>query len=541
MRPLAGVATGLGVGLEGAEPTALYLEVCNVGAIPVEWRLLLRNEPEVDLENWVEIGEPASEVDAHQRFVLEQKIISVSPKFGALEPGQRQPVRVLYRHDHPGAHWLTALLSIKDGRSVRLELGGRTVPLETRCLDFGPANPSVAVHTLRPVVIGDLEPPAQTVELRNPSAAEVRYAIDLTKVEDLNADAWDFPVLTCVERAGTIPAFGTALVNFVFQPVEEKTYECEIGVSLEGGETSSLTIRGAGVLPEEFGGRPVEPDLLGDVARNTGEWIGYAPEPTLPPVGDFQLSSHACVFGDVPALSVTRRVVLLRSQSEADYDFVWDLGPFASDGVDGELVVEPASGRLDRGETVVCKVTFRARDKPQVFDGRVLCLLTPVSPSKEERAEEARLAEEELHAPEVFAEHSSQVWPSMPTRRELEGERRFGVKSPRTERSRNACPSCTPPRCPAPRDGPSSPSPARGTTPRPSRRFPRPLETRSWRSPSRVASFPIRNFARSEATTSTLGISSPRSDRTRPRMPPRPGRSRTTRCRRSSRACCTTR
>ena len=249
----------------------------------------------------------------------------------------------------------------------------------------------------------------------------MRYAIDLTKVEDLNADAWDFPVLTCVERAGTIPAFGTALVNFVFQPVEEKTYECEIGVSLEGGETSSLTIRGAGVLPEEFGGRPVEPDLLGDVARNTGEWIGYAPEPTLPPVGDFQLSSHACVFGDVPALSVTRRVVLLRSQSEADYDFVWDLGPFASDGVDGELVVEPASGRLDRGETVVCKVTFRARDKPQVFDGRVLCLLTPVSPSKEERAEEARLAEEELHAPEVFAEHSSQVWPSMPTRRELEG------------------------------------------------------------------------------------------------------------------------
>ena len=56
-----------------------------------------------------------------------------------------------------------------------------------------------------------------------------------------------------------------------------------------------------------------------------------------------------------------------------------------------------------------------------MFDGRVLCLLTPVSPSKEERAEEARLAEDELHAPEVFAEHSSQVWPSMPTRRELEG------------------------------------------------------------------------------------------------------------------------
>ena len=424
---------------------------------------------------------------------------------------------------------------------MRLELGGRTVPLETRCLDFGPANPSVAVHTLRPVRHRRPRTPAQTVELRNPSAAEVRYALDLTKVEDLNADAWDFPVLTCVERAGTIPAFGTALVNFVFQPVEEKTYECEIGVSLEGGETSSLTIRGAGVLPEEFGGRPVEPDLLGDVARNTGEWIGYAPEPTLPPVGDFQLSSHACVFGDVPALSSPdasscsdrnlRRTTISCGTSARSPRTGWTANSSSSP--------RPGDGGTRRDGGVQGYVS-RARDKPQVFDGRVLCLLTPVSLSKEERAEEARLAEEELHAPEVFAEHS-QVWPpSMPTRSRARGERRFGAPSPR-RRSRNACPSCTPPRCPAPRDGPSSPSPARGTTPRPSQGSPAPGTHHCDGLAVEGRVVPEVAPARSEATMSTLGISSPRSDRTRPRTPPRPGRSRTTRCRRSSRACCTTR
>ena len=123
------MALGLGVGLEGGEPTAVYLEICNTGALAAEWRLMTRDESEVDMENWVEIGEPDDEVTAHQRFVVENGIVEITPRLGTLQPGERQPLRVLYKHSHAGQHWLTALLHVKDGRDVRLGwAGGRSGP-----------------------------------------------------------------------------------------------------------------------------------------------------------------------------------------------------------------------------------------------------------------------------------------------------------------------------------------------------------------------------------------------------------------------------
>ena len=134
-------------------------------------------------------------------------------------------------------------------------------------------------------------------------------------------------------------------------------------------------------------------------------WLGYQPTPTLPPTGDFQLSTHACVFGAVPALSVNRRVVLLRSTAEVDYDFNWDLGAVGGVGIDGDVAVEPKSGVLPAGGTVFCKVVFTAGAKPQVFDGSVRCELSPVSPSAEEVAAAEAALEEEASREEVLAMH----------------------------------------------------------------------------------------------------------------------------------------
>jgi P pilus assembly chaperone PapD len=415
LAPLSAVSTGLGVAVEGAEPTAVYLEVCNTGALPVDWKLLLRNEVEVEMENWVELGEPSTETDAHQRFIVEHGVMEVTPRTGTLEPGQRQPVRVLYRHDHVGDHSLTALLTVKHGRSVRLELEGRTVPLDAKCLSVGPA--AAAVHTLTSVTIGDREPPLQTMELRNPCADDVRYEVDLGPVEALNALAWEFPVLTCKNPVGVVPAFGTAIVNWVFQPVEAKAYECAVDVHIEGGETSEMTLRGVGTLPAPAGGGAevvevvTEVDDEGEVVTvgdaDRSAWLGYQPTPTLPPTGDFQLSTHACVLGTVPALSVNRRVVLLRSTAEVDYDFSWDLCAMGGAGMDGVLKVEPSKGVVPAGGTVFCKVVFTAGVKPQVFDAGIRCELAPVSPSAEEVAYEEAALEEEASREEVLALHGA--------------------------------------------------------------------------------------------------------------------------------------
>ena len=430
LQGLTSVALGLGVGLEGAEPTAAYVEVCNTGALPAEWRLMTRDESEVDMENWVEIGEPDDEITAHQRFVVEHGIVEVSPRRGVLQPGERQPVRVLYKHAHVGQHWLTALLNVKDGRSVRLELGGRTVGSKVRCLDISPANPSMALHTFAPVRIGDVHPPKQSVELRNPTGEEVEWNVDLNPLAALRTANWGFDILTCHNPRGTIPPFGTALLNWTFQPCEERAYECAVAVEIvkrfkwETAETCVMTLRGAGTLPEDRGGAPVDDTLVGDCARES--WIGYRTVPSLPPASEIALSSGSCVFGAVPTLSIVRRVVTLRSMTDdREYEFEWQLGAFAEDagGLEpgSSVAIEPMRGVVERGEEVFVKITYSAGPNPQVFDGEIRCVLTPPARTKEEIDEEERYLAEKANEPEYIAIDGPPE-PTMPTKKELAGE-----------------------------------------------------------------------------------------------------------------------
>lgn len=430
LQGLTSVALGLGVGLEGAEPTAAYVEVCNTGALPAEWRLMTRDESEVDMENWVEIGEPDDEITAHQRFVVEHGIVEVSPKNGVLQPGERQPVRVLYKHARVGQHWLTALLNVKDGRAVRLELGGRTVGSKVRCLDISPANPSMALHTFAPVRIGDVHPPKQSVELRNPTGEEVEWNVDLTPLDALRTANWGFDILTCHNPRGTIPPFGTALLNWTFQPCEERAYECAVAVEIvkrfkwETAETCVMTLRGAGTLPEDRGGAPVDETLVGDCARES--WIGYRTVPSLPPASEIALSSGSCVFGAVPTLSIVRRVVTLRSMTDdREYEFEWQLGAFAEDagGLEpgSSVAIEPMRGVVERGEEVFVKITYSAGPNPQVFDGEIRCVLTPPARTKEEIEEEERYLAEKANEPEYIAIDGPPE-PTMPTKKELAGE-----------------------------------------------------------------------------------------------------------------------
>ena len=430
LQGLTSVALGLGVGLEGAEPTAAYVEVCNTGALPAEWRLMTRDESEVDMENWVEIGEPDDEITAHQRFVVEHGIVEVSPRRGVLQPGERQPVRVLYKHAHVGQHWLTALLNVKDGRSVRLELGGRTVGSKVRCLDISPANPSMALHTFAPVRIGDVHPPKQSVELRNPTGEEVEWNVDLNPLAALRTANWGFDILTCHNPRGTIPPFGTALLNWTFQPCEERAYECAVAVEIvkrfkwETAETCVMTLRGAGTLPEDRGGAPVDDTLVGDCARES--WIGYRTVPSLPPASEIALSSGSCVFGAVPTLSIVRRVVTLRSMTDdREYEFEWQLGAFAEDanGLEpgSSVAIEPMRGVVERGEEVFVKITYSAGPNPQVFDGEIRCVLTPPARTKEEIEEEERYLAEKANEPEYIAIDGPPE-PTMPTKKELAGE-----------------------------------------------------------------------------------------------------------------------
>ena len=63
----------------------------------------------------------------------------------------------------------------------------------------------------------------------------------------------------------------------------------------------------------------------------------------------------------VPALSVNRRVVMLRSSADVDCDFSWDLCAMGGAGIDGIVTVEPAKGVLPAGATLFFKVGPRRK------------------------------------------------------------------------------------------------------------------------------------------------------------------------------------
>jgi hypothetical protein len=192
----------------------------------------------------------------------------------------------------------------------------------------------------------------------------------------------------------------------------------------ETAETCVMTLRGAGTLPEDRGGAPVDDTLVGDCARES--WIGYRTVPSLPPASEIALSSGSCVFGAVPTLSIVRRVVTLRSMTDdREYEFEWQLGAFAEDAGGLEpgscVAIEPMRGVIERGEEVFVKITYSAGPNPQVFDGEIRCVLTPPARTKEEIEEEERYLADKANEPEYIAIDGPPE-PTMPTKKELAGE-----------------------------------------------------------------------------------------------------------------------
>merc|ERR1719409_169823 len=86
-------------GVVGAPPTVMHIEFCNAGELPVDWRMILRTEQEVEMENWFDLGHPTTAEDEKQLWITENKVLDVWPRKGALAPGERGLVTLTYTHN----------------------------------------------------------------------------------------------------------------------------------------------------------------------------------------------------------------------------------------------------------------------------------------------------------------------------------------------------------------------------------------------------------------------------------------------------------
>ena len=152
--------------------------------------------------------------------VQDNKIFSIEPNKGKLEPGEMVRVTVTYKHLFTGQNRLPILMKIAKGREIMLNLVGTTVQKGEPYVYF-PSNK----FEFEPVEIGLNEFPIQTFDLYNAGDAPARVEIDTSLVDEMNQESYATSVLQCLSNSIlTIPP-GTAFeTKWKFVPIEAKTY-----------------------------------------------------------------------------------------------------------------------------------------------------------------------------------------------------------------------------------------------------------------------------------------------------------------------------
>ena len=300
-----------------------------------------------------------------------------------------------------------------------------TAPTQ-RCVDVAPPTRRGDAHSVARCGVGAGRA-AQTVELRNPTVDFAVRRVDRTSARSRTstrtpgtspcspASRRTGVVARAGQRAGQlgVPAGGGEDVRVPGRRAAV-THGGGRGRPAAAGEAlrvehATITLRARGTLPETFGGKGSDAsalgDCAGDCARNNGEWPAYDPVPTLPPACDFALSTHVAVFGETPAgrgrggWCSCARAPTTRTRSSGTSARSRRTRSTARSSSSRE------KARSSRTGVAFIKLSYRAEEKPQVFDGRVTCALTPVRPTRAEREEEKRLTAAPRAAGDVRRAH----------------------------------------------------------------------------------------------------------------------------------------
>ncbi|BBM98725.1 cilia- and flagella-associated protein 65 [Marchantia polymorpha subsp. ruderalis] len=348
-----------GAQLVSTNQSTVDLVIRSGNELPVSWRVRFWNDAEIDIENWVV---PAAATNEERRYMLMRKfnLFHAEPRHGVIQPGEEQYLRLRYCHLMEGEHILPAILEVQYGRTTHLELRGRSMvePPRVLIMDVDP-------HFLKPGTVGELNPPYQCVELCNRGPVDIDYELDTRALDKLRRDNFDFPVLSCQNPTGVVPALQSVLLNWVFQPLQARNYEVDLPVQVPEGEGRKLTLFARGVNPGESG----ELQDLERVANAPPDmWRSYD-WPDVPVI----LTTELLDFHRVVELSDTHRLIAIQGLvDDCKVKFTWFNSAAVEQNVRGTFTVFPATGIIEPRQQVLCKVQFTAGIQPQIFEA---CLI----------------------------------------------------------------------------------------------------------------------------------------------------------------------
>ncbi|KAM3861924.1 LOW QUALITY PROTEIN: cilia- and flagella-associated protein 65 [Diretmus argenteus] len=345
----------------GSDPSTVLLVFHNPGSIPVDWAFVFPEDQQIELEYWAETGEFSS-TELHQMKIQDNCLFSVSPRRGNLLPGQQRAVHLSYRHDFAGTDRLPVLLKLSHGREILLTFQGVTVERDRPYLHYASRR-----HVFTPVTFGGFNPPRQVYELYNGGAVPVFYEVDVTPLKQLQADNFNQPVLRCLNPQGDVLPGKTAMLEWIFSPLEAKTYNVDIPIHIQGGESTLVTFEGFGVDPRA----PGSSNLFH--SRDAPSSLPCVQRTPLPGQVVF-LSEERVSLGDIPVCSLLTRILFLTNVSHtASVSYEWELPQLNNQQV---VQIHPEQGRLCPGESALCVLTLRSTSYPAFYQLDLICQIT---------------------------------------------------------------------------------------------------------------------------------------------------------------------
>ncbi|XP_041477861.1 LOW QUALITY PROTEIN: cilia- and flagella-associated protein 65-like [Lytechinus variegatus] len=342
----------------GAEPCIVHLMLENTGTVNADWAYLFPTDLQLEMEYWAETGEFDND-ELHEMRIMDNKLFTVEPSSGSLMPGQCQTVTLTYCHEFAGTDRLPVLFKIMRGREVLLNFTGVTVSQDRRYVHF-PSNK----HMFSPVPIGGVINPKQVYELYNGGGMEVMYQLDLTALEQIQEENFNHRIFDCLNPKGVIPAGRTAKVEWIFSPLEAKTYMVDVPIHIIGGDTALITFTGVGYDKRNLGTT---------MPMTDGTELTGVPSVQSIPLNEQLLyaSEERVAFGNLPLFSEQRKVVYLTNRSPSHtVSFEWYV---TSEDDSQVLDIQPPQGTLHPGEGCMCKVVFTAIGEPSFYDLDVIC------------------------------------------------------------------------------------------------------------------------------------------------------------------------
>ncbi|NXD27312.1 CFA65 protein, partial [Spelaeornis formosus] len=340
----------------GSEPTVVMLLLENKGVVPVDWAFLFPSDQKMDVERWAEDVDFTPQ-ELHQMRIQDNQLFNVSPKSGTLLPGKQKSVQLSHRHDFIGTDRLPVLLKISYGHEILLTFSGVTLKPDQRYVHF-----TSTKHLFTPIAVGCSHPPTQIYTIYNGGSMPVTFEVQLDNIAKIKEKNFQHPVFVCLTPRGEILPGETGHIEWVFSPLEAKTYTVDVLIHILEGESTQITFQGVGYNP-----------YIVEEAATSSQFFSSAvildsAKLTVPGQAA-TLSHHRICFGNIPDCTKASRLVFLNNISESKaVVFAWQISC-------KEKVVEiaPESGVAQPGESIPCFITLQPTRNPSFCRINLVC------------------------------------------------------------------------------------------------------------------------------------------------------------------------